>query len=697
MTTILAEKPSVARNIARIVGANKREEGYLSGNGYHVTWAIGHLCTLAMPEEYGFENYNADEMPILPDPFKLAVRKTKNGKEYKDDPGAQKQLGVIKKLFAQCENIIVATDAGREGELIFRNIYEYIGCDKPFNRLWISSLTDKSIREGLENLKNGTEYDRLYESAKARSQADWLVGINASRALSIAAGSGVYSLGRVQTPTLAMICKRTDENRYFQPKPYWKIGIETQKNGVTLKVVHTKQYQTHAAAVIAFRTVEACGKRVCIEQIETKTVKEESPLLFDLTSLQKEANKKHGFSADETLQTAQKLYENKFITYPRTGSRYISDDVFEEIPELLSNLQNHTQFGEYARSLQGKPLNKRSVNSLKVTDHHALLPTENVPENISANENIIYNMIVARTLESFSEVFIKERTLAYCIVGNLDAVITGDKPIQRGWKAVLNEKKSVGEEEVTDNLPQLEEGEHLPVTLHEISNHYTKPKPLFTEATLLSAMETAGKDVDDEEARAAMKECGIGTPATRASIIETLLTRNYIIREKKNLIPTDKGQTVYEAVKDKQIADAMMTGTWEAALSQIESGKLLPDTFNKSIRIYAGQITSELLQKSGFSNLIRLCACPVCKQNSVRLYPKIAKCKNEGCGFKIFRTVCGKTLSDDETISVIEKGISPLLKGLKSKASKPFDAKLQLNPDGTTSLQFENNKRKDKK
>lgn len=696
-TIILAEKPSVARDIARIVGADKKEEGYLSGNGYTVTWAIGHLCTHAMPEAYGYTRYNTEDLPIIPDPFLLTVRQIRGDKGYKDDPGAKKQLSVIKKLFSQSGNIVVATDAGREGELIFRFIYEYLGCTKPFKRLWISSLTDKAIREGLDNLKSGSEYDLLYQSGKARSEADWLVGINASRALSIAAGSGSYSLGRVQTPTLAMICRRADEYRNFRSKPYWKIVVETQKDGVTQKAVHSKQYQTFAAAVAAFRTVEV-GGMVCVEKIESKIVKEEPPLLFDLTSLQKEANKKHGFSADETLQTAQKLYENKFITYPRTGSCYISYDVFDEIAHLLSVLEAHPRFGEYARSLRSKTLNKRSVNVVKVTDHHALLPTEQIPEDIGTKENIIYNMIVSRTLEAFSEVSLKERTLAYCVIGNLDALITGDKLIQQGWKSVVNEKTSDDDEEsVTDNLPHLQEGEHLPITLHKITEHQTQPKPLYTEASLLSAMETAGKEVEDEEARSAMKDCGLGTPATRASIIETLITRGYIVREKKSLIPTDKGQSVYAAVKDKQIADAAMTGNWEATLAQIENGKLHPDTFRQSIRIYTGQITRELLSEKATAAINPLYTCPLCKNTTVQVYPKIAKCVAEDCGFKLFRTICGKTLTEKEIAETLEKGISPLLNGLSTKTGKTFNAHLRLQPDGATSLRFDSDTKKKKK
>jgi DNA topoisomerase-3 len=693
-TCIIAEKPSVARDISSIIGANQKQDGYLAGNGYTVTWAFGHLVTLAMPAEYGFEQYNADDLPILPEPFKLTVRQVRKGKEYIADPSALKQLKIIRTCFDQCERIIVATDAGREGELIFRYIFDYLQCKKPFERLWISSLTDKAIREGLEKLKNGSEYDNLYFSGKARSEADWLVGINASRALSLAAQKGGYSLGRVQTPTLSMICKRFIENKHFKSVPYWKIAIETQKDGVMLKVTHTKQYQTFAAAEIARLTMETCGM-VCVEQIETKTIQQAPPLLYDLTALQKEANKKFSFSADQTLQLAQLLYEKKFITYPRTGSQYISEDVFNEIPELINRLQNHAQFGTYAKSLIGKNLNKCSVNTAKVTDHHALLPTENMAERLTQNETIIYKMIVARMLEAFSESFIKEQTSAHCIVGQSEAFIKGDKLLQFGWKAVLNERNDNDDEEITDNLPSLAEGENLPIYRLEITQHQTKPKPLYNEATLLSAMETAGKEVADEEAKAAMKECGLGTPATRAAIIETLIIRDYIVREKKSLIPTEKGLAVFEIVKDRKIADAEMTGSWEKALADIETGKMNAETFHKGIEVYTRQICKELLSLSFSNNSASLMDCPKCKTKNLIFYPKVAKCKE--CDFLVFREICGLLLSDEHLKALFTERKTPLLKGLTAKSGKEFNARLVLNADHTTSFAFEPNKKSDTK
>ena len=314
-TCIIAEKPSVARDIARIVGANGKQDGYLEGNGYLVTWAMGHLITLAMPEAYGFSAYKAEDLPIRPNPFQLVVRQVRKDKEYVSDPAALKQLKVIRSCFDKADRIIVATDAGREGELIFRYIYQHLGCRKPFDRLWISSLTDKAIREGLSNLKPGIHYDNLYHSAKARSEADWLVGINASRALSIARKGG-YSLGRVQTPTLAMVCRRYIANRDFSSVPYWKLSVHTEKEGMSLKAVGITDYENEALAQTALATLRS-QSLLTVESVVRKVADTPPPLLYDLTALQKDANRRYGFSADKTLSIAQSLYEKKIITYPR--------------------------------------------------------------------------------------------------------------------------------------------------------------------------------------------------------------------------------------------------------------------------------------------------------------------------------------------------------------------------------------------
>ena len=687
-TCIIAEKPSVARDIARIVGATSKQDGYMEGCGYVVTWAMGHLIALAMPESYGFSAYKREDLPIRPNPFQLVVRQVRKDKEYVSDPAALKQLKVIRSCFDKADRIIVATDAGREGELIFRYIYQHLNCCKPFERLWISSLTDKAIREGLANLKPGSSYDNLYYSAKARSEADWLVGINASRALSIARKGG-YSLGRVQTPTLAMVCRRYIENRDFSSVPYWKLSVLMEKDGLSLKAVGNIDYESEASAQTALATLR-CQSRLKVESVTRQVGHTAPPLLYDLTALQKDANRRHGFSADKTLSIAQSLYEKKIATYPRTGSRYISEDVFEEVPILLRNIGMPLS----------NPLNRHSVDNTKVTDHHAIIPTGETPSGLSADEITIYNMVVTRFVEAFSPNSEEERMQVRFTDGINIFTWKACRQISLGWKAVQKDKATEAErkegddEQALSSLPNLAQGEVLILLNAEITEHKTKPKPLYTEAALLSAMENAGKEVEDAESKKAMAECGIGTPATRANIIETLILRDYIRRDKKAIIPTEKGLAVYEIVKDKKIANAEMTGSWELALAAIEAGKMPSDKFAQGINSYVGTICEELLSLTPEQKSYPVYRCPKCGQQSVGIYAKVAKCRHETCGFHVFREVCGIHLSEDNIRDLISSGRTSTLKGLTSKAGKKFNARLVLGEDYITFFEFENKKGK---
>ena len=687
-TCIIAEKPSVARDIARIVGANSKQEGYMEGCGYVVTWAMGHLIALAMPEAYGFTAYKAEDLPIRPNPFQLIVRQVRKDKEYISDPAALKQLKIIRSCFDRTDRIIVATDAGREGELIFRYIYQHLGCRKPFDRLWISSLTDKAIREGLSNLKPGSSYDNLYYSAKARSEADWLVGINASRALSIARKGG-YSLGRVQTPTLAMVCRRYIENRDFSSVPYWKLSVHTEKEGLSLKAIGCADYESEASAQTALAALRS-QSQLTVKTVARKVGSTPPPLLYDLTALQKDANKRHGFSADKTLSIAQSLYEKKITTYPRTGSRYISEDVFEEVPVLLRKI---------GKTLSN-PLNRHSVDNAKVTDHHAIIPTGEPPSGLSTDEITIYQMVVNRFIEAFPPDSEEERMQVRFTDGTNIFTWKACRQISLGWKVVQKgkeaeaDKKEDSDEHILSSLPSLTEEEVLPLVSAEITEHKTKPKPLYTEATLLSAMENAGKEVKDAESKKAMAECGIGTPATRANIIETLILRDYIRRDKKAIIPTEKGLAVYEIVKDKKIANAEMTGSWELALAAIEAGKMPSERFSQGINSYVGTICEELLSLSSDQKSYPVYRCPKCGQQSVGIYAKVAKCRHETCGFHVFREVCGILLSEDNIRDLISSGRTLILKGLTSKAGKKFNARLVLKDDYTTTFEFEQNKKR---
>ena len=681
------------------------------------------IVTFRFATKHHFSFYNAptfrfvglnkrEDLPIRPNPFQLVVRQVRKDKEYVSDPAALKQLKVIRSCFDKAGRIIVATDAGREGELIFRYIYQYLDCKKTFERLWISSLTDKAIREGLSNLKPGIHYDNLYHSAKARSEADWLMGINASRALSIARKGG-YSLGRVQTPTLAMVCRRYIENRDFSSVPYWKISVLTEKEGVSLKAIGSADYESEASAQTALALLRS-QSQLTVESVVRKVAGTPPPLLYDLTALQKDANRRYGFSADKTLSIAQSLYEKKITTYPRTGSRYISEDVFEEIPTLLRKTGMPLS----------NPLNRHSVDNAKVTDHHAIIPTGETPSGLSTDETTIYQMVVNRFVEAFSPNSEEERMQVRFTDGTNTFTWKACRQISLGWKAVQKDKateadkKEDGDEHILSSLPNLTEGEVLSLVNADITEHKTKPKPLYTEATLLSAMESpcqreqrqtrltmpsaagvrrmqnAGKEVKDAESKKAMAECGIGTPATRANIIETLILRDYIRRDKKSIIPTEKGLAVYEIVKDKKIANAEMTGSWELALAAIEAGKMPSDKFSQGINSYVETICEELLSLSSEQKSYPVYRCPKCGQQSVGIYAKVAKCRYETCGFHVFREVCGIHLSEDNIRDLISSGRTPILKGLTSKAGKKFNARLVLKDDYTTTFEFEQNKKR---
>ncbi|WP_236092697.1 type IA DNA topoisomerase [Bacteroides thetaiotaomicron] len=693
MKTIIAEKPSVAREIARIVGATKREEGYFEGGGYAVTWAFGHLVQLVMPDGYGIRGFVRDNLPVIPETFTLIPRQEKTEKGYKPDSGVVSQIKIIAYLFKESEQIIVATDAGREGELIFRYLYHYIGCTTPFVRLWISSLTDKAIREGLRNLEAGSKYDNLYLAAKARSESDWLVGINGTQALSIAAGHGTYSVGRVQTPTLAMVCARYWENRRFTVEPFWQLHIAADdSNGEVVKFSSSEKWKAKEPAMELYNKVKEAGTAT-VTKAERKEKIEDTPLLYDLTTLQKEANAKHGFTAEQTLEIAQKLYEKKLITYPRTGSRYIPEDVFVEIPKLLAFIGN---LPEWKDKVNPKAVpTHRSVDGGKVTDHHALLVTGEKPLFLSKEDNIIYQMIAGRMIEAFSEKCVKDTATVTAKCAGVEFVAKGSIIKQAGWRAVYVEEEKEKEENI---IPGWQEGDTLALKAASITEGKTKPKPLHTEATLLSAMETAGKEIEDDALRQALKDCGIGTPATRAAIIETLFRRGYMERCKKSLVPTEKGLALYSVVKTMRIADVAMTGEWEKELARIERGELPADTFRKEIEAYTKEITSELLSCDKlFARRDSGCKCPKCGTGSMQFYGKVVRCDNAECGLPVFRLKANRTLTDDEIKDLLTDGHTKLLKGFKSKQGKSFDAIVAFDGDYNTTLVFTQSRRRSAK
>ena len=640
-----------------------------------VSWCFGHLAEYVSPDAYDekFNQWRYEDLPIIPKDWKVTVSEDKKDQFY-----------ILKRLLnsPEIEYVVNACDAGREGELIFRYLYHYTGCTTPFVRLWISSLTDKAIREGLRNLEAGGKYDDLYLAAKARSESDWLVGINGTQALSIAAGHGTYSVGRVQTPTLAMVCARYWENRRFTPEAFWQLHIATDGcDEGTVKFSSSEKWKEKEPATELYNKVKSAGTAT-VTKAERKEKTEETPLLYDLTTLQKEANAKHGFTAEQTLEIAQKLYEKKLITYPRTGSRYIPEDVFAEIPKLLAFIG---ALPEWKGKVQPKAVpTRRSVDGSKVTDHHALLVTGEKPLFLSKEDNTVYQMVAGRMIEAFSEKCVKDTATVTAECAGVEFTVKGSVIRQAGWRAVYGE-----EDKEETAIPGWREGDTLTLKGCSITEGKTKPKPLHTEATLLSAMETAGKDIEDDALRQALKDCGIGTPATRAAIIETLFKRGYMERCKKSLVPTEKGLALYSVVKTMRIADVAMTGEWEKNLARIERGELPADTFCKEIEAYTKEITSELLSCDKlFARRDSGCKCPKCGTGSMQFYGKVVRCDNADCGLPVFRLKANRTLSDDEIKELLTDGHTKPLKGFKSKQGKSFDAIVAFDGDYNTTFVF---------
>lgn len=675
MKAIIAEKPSVGMDIARVVGATEKKDGYCTGNGYMVTWALGHLVSLALPGTYGYTKTAAEDLPMIPEPFRLVARQIKTAKGMVTDMTANKQLKTIDEVFSKCDRIIVATDAGREGELIFRWIYDYLGYTKPFQRLWISSLTDEAIREGMANLRDGSDYDSLYAAADSRAKADWLVGMNASRALAIASGSANSSIGRVQTPTLAMICARFKENRSFVSTPYWQLHITLKQGEAHRQFVHPEEFKDKETAGTAYRKITS-GSVATVTKVERKRTSQQAPLLYDLTTLQKDCNIHYDLTADKTLSIAQALYEKKLISYPRTGSRYIPEDVMAHIPSLLEKVVAMPDFKEYGNTLDFSGLNTLSVDNAKVTDHHALVITGIAPQELSEAESAVYTLIAGRMLESFSPPCEKESLVMECTCEGMDFCSRSSVIISPGWRGVFRRKEDRDKDEPEGNEGSAEfaEGEKIMVMGHGLAQKKTMPKPLYTEATLLAAMETCGKHITDEQAKEAIGESGIGTPATRAAIITTLVGRDYIARSGKSVVPTEKGMLIYEAVKDMRVADVELTGSWEKALLQIEGHTLDTETFMRSIRDYTGKATDEILRLSLQAMPGKVFTCPKCKTGKIIIRSKVAKCDHDGCGLLVFRRILNKELTDQHLEQLLSSGSTKLIKGFKGKKGVSFDA-----------------------
>jgi DNA topoisomerase III len=710
-TLVIAEKPSVARDIvAALPGSFDSNDTFYEGDEYVVTYAVGHLLELNPPEDYDekFKKWRMDDLPIIPDAFRVRPR----------DAKSKKQLNVIHKLLKRedVDRVINACDAGREGELIFTHVYDTSGVDKPVERLWISSMTKQAIREGFEKLRPDGQLEPLREAARSRSEADWLVGMNATRAATIRGRAwvgGVVSIGRVQTPTLAMIVKREREIQAFVPEPYWLVHatFDPRYEGLWFEDDETRLKDGKRADEIVEKVK---GKRGRVESVERKEQSERAPLLYDLTSLQRDANRRYGFSARRTLSAAQSLYEGKkAITYPRTNSRYLSGDLVPQLKPTAETLVPITDYRDAARYVLGLdqlPLG-RVVNDAKVDDHHAIIPTDIAHDlgDFSPDERRIFDLVARRFLAVFHPPARYARTTIVTEVENERFRTRGKVTLEAGWRGVYgleadepSVQKQNEEGEAEGELPALTQGQEVECVEAESEAKETKPPPRYTEATLLSAMETAGKLVDDEELREAMKERGLGTPATRAEIIETLIRREYVERVSKDLQPTPKGLQVVTMLETNAVTSPELTGDWEKQLRDIEHGSGDRGAFMNGIADFTKATVEEIanLDKEKLRpERAELGLCPRCGAETGEIIRENAKAygctswksrDEPGCGFVIWKRVAGRTLTPEVARQLLEEGRTrEVLSGFRSRAGKPFRARLVMDREsGKVEFEF---------
>ena len=600
MKVCIAEKPSVAREIAAILGANTKKDGYLEGNGYQVTWTYGHLCTLKEPHDYlpEWKGWNYSSLPIIPARFGIKLIEIDN---YK------KQFAVIQQLMANATEVINCGDAGQEGELIQRWVMQKALCKCPVKRLWISSLTEESIREGFNSLKDNSEFQRLYEAGLARAIGDWLLGMNATRIYTLKYGANrqVLSIGRVQTPTLALIVNRYNEIKNFIPEPYWE--LKTLYRDVTFSSTKGK-YKSEDEAREALKQIE--GHEFEVTSVTEKKGTESAPKLFDLTSLQVECNKKFSFSADETLKLIQSLYEKKLTTYPRVDTTFLSEDLYPKMPATLRGLKGYEPLVA-ALNLSKLPKSKKVFDNAKVTDHHAIIPTGYNNAAMTDAERKVYDLVVRHFIANFYPECKISTTTVMGDVNGVEFKVTGKRILEPGWRTVFsNEELGMRNEESSDDNSQFsilnsqfvkgERGPHTP----DLAQKQTTPPKQYTEATLLRAMETAGKFVDNEELRDAMKENGIGRPSTRAAIIETLFKRNYIRKERKSLVPTQMGIDLIATIQFDLLKSAELTGQWEKKLRDIEKGTFPASQFIDELKQMVGNVVLEVMKENPTQRLV---------------------------------------------------------------------------------------------
>lgn len=692
MILCVAEKPSVAKDIAEILGARSRKDGYWEGNGYWVSWTFGHLCTLKEPHDYkeNWKYWKLEDLPIIPTNFGIKVV---------DDPGIQKQFKCIENLVANCDSVINCGDAGQEGELIQRWVLLKAKCTKPIQRLWISSLTEEAIKEGFQKLKDGKQYDNLYAAGSARAIGDWLLGINATRAFTKKFGQGkaTLSIGRVQTPTLAMIVQRQKEINAFTSAEYWELKTTYRETEFLCQIDRLTSEEKAVKGLEYLKQHE-----FEVTSFEQKEGKEGNPRLFDLTGLQVEANKKYGFSADETLKNIQSLYEKKIVTYPRVDTTYLSEDIYPKVEGILKGMSYYSRFT--APLLQQPiPKSKAVFDDNKVTDHHAIIPTGVNPSGISPTENQIYDLIAKRFIAVFYPECKISTTTVLGKVGQLEFKATGKQIITPGWRVIYQDEKHVAEKSDEERImPVFVEGEKGPHTPIVHKGKTAPPKP-YTEATLLRAMETAGKQIEDEEMRDLMKDNGIGRPSTRANIIETLFRRKYIEKNRKNILATATGMDLIDTIQNELLKSPELTGNWERKIRLIEKGEYQLDVFKQELFKMVRELTDEVI----FNNYRRITVepekgtppkverkkrepkekialtdldCPKCKQVKLMMGKSAVGCSNfNACGFKIPFELLGKKLTESQLTDLIQKGKTGSIKGLSIPGKpEPISGKIVL-------------------
>ncbi|MFO0750683.1 MAG: DNA topoisomerase 3 [Myxococcota bacterium] len=713
VTLVIAEKPSVARDIARVLAAGARREGYLEGGGYRVSWCVGHLLELCEPEDYdpAWKTWSAATLPIVPSAFSTRPRK-----------GAMAQLAVLRRLARErdVEHVVNACDAGREGELIFRWVWDAVrpsGRGPRLSRLWISSLTDRAIRDGFAHLRDARDFDRLAAAARCRAEADWLVGLNATRAMTLlgrrgGAGRVLLSVGRVQTPTLALMTRREDAIETFVPEAFWRVRARFDLAGRRSFDAHwvDDQGRDRLAEEGRARAIAAAvdGRRGRIERVDEQRETRQAPALFDLTSLQKDANRRFGMSAQRTLAAAQHLYEReKAITYPRTDSRFVTDDVAAKLPAVLVALRQTPWSAIADAALAGGPRpTRRIVDASEVGDHHAILPTGKIPDlaGLGPDERRVYELVARRTLAVFLPAAVFAKVTITALVAAADAAhrfeARGTTRLVEGWElAEPPPDKRAAEQSAGRALPLVKAGEEATVGEVEVAEGATQAPPRYTEATLLAAMEGAGKDLDEAELRRVMRASGLGTPATRAAIIETLLTRAYIVREGKVLRPTAQGRLLVKSLPVPALTSAELTGRWEAALAEMADGGGDAGAFMAGIARFTAETVEALrvaqapamqaaAAADGDDGVGILGSCPLCGKPVTKGRKAYSCASGRDCAFVIFDTIAKKKISPGLVQVLLARRRSQLLPGFRSKQGKRFSAVLVLGDDGKVTLDF---------